>query len=180
MGSFSVWHWLVVLAIPGTIIYIAVQRVRAENGVMTPGFKGWLFIFATTQWIGALRALASFAQVATDKSDEVSRFPLLNTLDIVIAGVTLALAILVLVLMLRRSAAFPAAFLWFCAVALISLPASLVLGVTLLNSVYDIPMTMAQGFQASPVSPGAWPSMTLPRAARSLRSMSSSPAMTPG
>jgi hypothetical protein len=58
--------------------------------------------------------------------------------------------------MLRRSAAFPAAFLWFCAVALISLPASLVLGVTLLNSVYDIPMTMAQGFQASPVSPGAW------------------------
>jgi hypothetical protein len=159
MGSFSIWHWLIVLfvlAVPGTIIYIAVKRARADGAVMTAGFKGWLFIFATTQWIGVLRALSSFVQVATDKSESTSRFPLLSAVDLVATGAVLALAALALILMLKRSAAFPAAFLWFCAVAVLSLPTTLVVGVTVLNSAYGIPVTMAQGFEASPVSLGAW------------------------
>jgi hypothetical protein len=159
MQGLSVWHWLVVLlvlAIPGTVIYVAASRARAEGGVMTPGFKGWLFILAVSIWLGPLWVLGSLARLSGDRSPEADRFPMLFHIDLVIQVVALVLAVASLVLMLRRSSRFPTLYFVQASWAVVSVPLSLVAAMYVLQNAYGIPVTFGQMLEGMAAEFGGW------------------------
>lgn len=59
MGSFSIWHWLIILVFIGGIgfvIWKAASVARASKDVSLEGFGGWLLLLAIGQVAGLLRS----------------------------------------------------------------------------------------------------------------------------
>ena len=147
MGSLSVWHWLVLLvaiAIPAALVAEAARRVRAEGGVMTPGFKGWLFLLAAAVWITPLRGLAEMARMLADEAGVAEHFPWLVRTDLALSGVSVLLSGLCLVLMLRRAAAFRTVFPLVAGWIVLSFPLSVLAARAVLGSVYGVEVGMAE------------------------------------
>jgi hypothetical protein len=145
VGSFSIWHLLsalIPLCIMGVPIYLAVSRARAEKGVMTPGFKGWLFIFAMTLWVSLLRALIMLLMIVLQPTD--TQFPLLGQVDLALQLAVTASAAWAVLLMVKRSAGFMRAFTVAVGLSILALPVSVVVSVLLMNTVYGVPLTMMQ------------------------------------
>jgi cytochrome b561 len=67
MGSFSIWHWLIVLVIFGVILWLVARSVRATDAEKhaLKGIGGWLGFLALVQILGLLRVVAGFAESVT-------------------------------------------------------------------------------------------------------------------
>jgi hypothetical protein len=66
MGSFSIWHWLVVLIVIGRPIGVFAwfnPRNRTRYSGSLKGFGGWLLWLAIGTWIAPFRNLASLSEV---------------------------------------------------------------------------------------------------------------------
>lgn len=146
MGSLSVWHWLVLLlglAIPAGLAVEAIRRARAEGGVLSPGFKGWLFLLAATVWATPLRGLVEIAVLLGSPGGAGALFPWLVWADIGISAVTVLLSAWVLVLMLRRARAFRIAFPLLAGWLVLNLPVSILVARFLLAAVYGVRIGLA-------------------------------------
>ena len=151
MGSLSIWHWLLVLlvmAIPAVLGSEAYRRVRAEGGVMAPGFTGWLFVLAAWVWLTPLRGVFEMARMLTDAAGVGQHFPWLVRVDLLITAISVALAGLCLVLMLRRAEAFRMVFPLVAAWVVLSFPVSVLCARFVLGAVYAVPIGLAELFAA--------------------------------
>ena len=135
---------LVAVAVPGLLLFIGLRRTRAEGGTLTAGFKGWLFVLAVAMWFAPFRILAEIGKAMAPNDGAAVAFPLLFQLDRAVLGLSLLVTVTCLVLMIRRSAAFPRAFTAYAAWMVVSPPLTLALAGLLLDSVYDTPVSVDQ------------------------------------
>ncbi|TPL56935.1 DUF2569 family protein [Mesorhizobium sp. B2-4-2] len=162
MGTFSIWHWAIVLLIIGVPVFFAVRSaVKPSQGpAALIGFGGWLMVLAIGQVSSPLRTLADLANSAEGYRQLM---PLPNGLVAVYSEVALNLAFLalqlvVLISMLRRSRRFPQLFL----VQWIAIPVVFVLDTILISSTLGVPVSqiLAGDALATPVLSfiltGAW------------------------
>ncbi|TPJ54935.1 MULTISPECIES: DUF2569 family protein [unclassified Mesorhizobium] len=141
MGTFSIWHWAIVLLIIGVSVFFAVRSaVKPSQGpAALIGFGGWLMLLAIGQVLPPLRTLADLANSAEGYRQLMS---LPNGLVAVYSEVALNLAFLalqlvVLISMLRRSRRFPQLFLF----QWIAIPVVLVLDTILISSTLGVPVS---------------------------------------
>ncbi|TPK63876.1 MULTISPECIES: DUF2569 family protein [unclassified Mesorhizobium] len=162
MGTFSIWHWAIVLLIIGVPVFFAVRSaVKPSQGpAALVGFGGWLMLLAIGQVLSPLRTLADLANSAEGYRQLL---PLPNGLLAVYSEVALNLAFLalqlvVLISMLRRSRRFPQLFL----VQWIAIPVVFVLDTILISSTLGVPVSQILAGDAlmtpilSFVFTGAW------------------------
>ena len=67
MGAFSVWHWLLVLAVVGVPAWLLVRHVRRRrtdlpNTAALAGIDGWLGLLAFGLCLGFLRSAVELVQ----------------------------------------------------------------------------------------------------------------------
>ncbi|TPK56783.1 MULTISPECIES: DUF2569 family protein [unclassified Mesorhizobium] len=141
MGTFSIWHWAIVLLIIGVPVFFAVRSaVKPSQGpAALVGFGGWLMLLAIGQVLSPLRTLADLANSVEGYRQLL---PLPNGLLAVYSEVALNLAFLalqlvVLISMLRRSRRFPQLFLF----QWIAIPVVLVLDTILISSTLGVPVS---------------------------------------
>ncbi|MEO3470286.1 hypothetical protein AAFN86_00360 [Roseomonas sp. CAU 1739] len=127
---------LLVLVIP--VATAAIRLARAEGGVMTPGFKGWLFVLGAWVWLALLRGLVEFGRMLADSAGVSAHFPWLLRADLVISSVSILLAAACVVAMLRRSASFRWLFPLSAGWVVLSFPLSVLLARFLLDVVYGV------------------------------------------
>ncbi|WP_263486389.1 DUF2569 family protein [Mesorhizobium sp. B261B1A] len=162
MRTFSIWHWAIVLLIIGVPVFLAVRSaVKPSQGpAALIGFGGWLMLLAIGQVLSPLRTLADLANSAEGYRQLMS---LPNGLVAVYSEVALNLAFLalqlvVLISMLRRSRRFPQLFL----VQWIAIPVVFLLDTILISSTLGVPVSqiLAGDALATPVLSfiltGAW------------------------
>ncbi|MER8374260.1 DUF2569 family protein [Mesorhizobium sp. M1406] len=115
MGSFSIWHWAIVLLLIGAPVFFAVRSATkpSQNPETLVGIGGWLMLLAIGQALSPLRTLL----VLGSSSEGYNQLMLVPNGPMVVYGeVALLLAFLVLqlvvlVAMLRRSSWFKQLFL---------------------------------------------------------------------
>lgn len=115
MGTFSIWHWAIVLLLIGVPVFFAVRSAvkPSQNPEALVGFGGWLMLLAIGQTLSPLRTLADFANSA-DGYQQLMTFsngPLAVYGEVALNLAFLALQLVVIVSMLRRSHRFPQLFL---------------------------------------------------------------------
>lgn len=66
MGTFSIWHWAIVLLLIGVPVFFAVRSAAkpSQNPESLVGFGGWLMLLAIGQTLSPLRTLADFGNSA--------------------------------------------------------------------------------------------------------------------
>ena len=115
MGAFSIWHWAIVLLLIGVPVFFAVRSAAkpSQNPEALVGFGGWLMLLAIGQALSPLRTLADFANSADgyQRLMTLSNGPLAVYGEVALNLGFLALQLIVLVSMLRRSLRFPQLFL---------------------------------------------------------------------
>ena len=115
MGTFSIWHWAIVLLLIGVPVFFAVRSAAkpSQNPEALVGFGGWLMLLAIGQALSPLRTLADFANSADSYQQlmTLSNGPLAVYGEVALNLAFLALQLVVLVAMLRRSHRFPQLFL---------------------------------------------------------------------
>ncbi|TPK63855.1 DUF2569 family protein [Mesorhizobium sp. B2-4-15] len=141
--SFSVWHWAIVLLLIGVPVFFAVRSAAkpSQNPAGLVGFGGWLMLLAIVQALSPLRTLA-------DLVNSVEGYRQLMTLpngalaaygEVALNLAFLALQLVVLALMLRRSHRFPQLFLfqWF------AMPVVFILDTIWISSILGVPVNQA-------------------------------------
>ncbi|MFC3322979.1 DUF2569 family protein [Mesorhizobium cantuariense] len=119
MGTFSIWHWAILLLLIGVPVFFAVRSAAkpSQNPEALVGFGGWLMLLAIGQALSPLRTLADFANSADGYQQLMTlpNGPLAVYGELALNLAFLALQLVVLVSMLRRSHRFPQLFLyqWF-------------------------------------------------------------------
>lgn len=60
MGSFSIWHWAIVLLLIGVPVFFALRSASkpSQNPSDLVGFGGWLMLLAIAQVLSPFRTLA--------------------------------------------------------------------------------------------------------------------------
>jgi hypothetical protein len=116
VGSFSIWHWLVVVlvvAVPVGLIVWLTQRNKRRTAGQLKGFGGWLILLAIGTWLAPFRTLAAMSHLMDGvDSAVVSRLWLAFSGEFVLFGGLEALEISLIVLMTRKSWRFPSMFVW--------------------------------------------------------------------
>ncbi|MBZ9707936.1 DUF2569 family protein [Mesorhizobium sp. ESP7-2] len=140
MGAFSIWHWAIVLLLIGVPVFFAVRSAAKPslNPESLVGFGGWLMLLAIGQALSPLRTLANFANSA----DGYRQLMILPNGSLAVYGEValnlafLALQLVVLVSMLRRSRRFPQLFLlqW------LAIPAVFILDTIWISSILGVPV----------------------------------------
>jgi hypothetical protein len=142
MQSFSVWHWIIVLAIVVGVIF-AVLKTRTPKaatanggtaGIAEPrGLGGWLVLLVLGQILGIFRVLKAITDDIDLLKDATPQVHAAVVAELTLNAAFLALVAYVTVMMFRQSRAFPG--LWkIQAVAAILVPiADAVLVTNLLN-----------------------------------------------
>lgn len=115
MGAFSIWHWAILLLLIGVPVFFAVRSAAkpSQNPEALAGFGGWLMLLAIGQALSPMRTLADFANSADGYQQlmTLSNGPLAVYGEVALNLAFLALQLIVLVSMLRRSHRFPQLFL---------------------------------------------------------------------
>ncbi|RWC55164.1 DUF2569 family protein [Mesorhizobium sp.] len=141
MGTFSVWHWAIVLLFIGVPVFFAVRSAAkpSRNPEALVGFGGWLMLLAIGQTLSPLRTLADFANTADGYQQlmTLTNGPLAVYGEVALNLAFLALQLVVLVSMLRRSHRFPQLFLlqW------LAIPVVFVLDTIWVASVLGVPVS---------------------------------------
>ncbi|QND64935.1 DUF2569 family protein [Mesorhizobium loti] len=142
MGAFSIWHWAIVLLLIGVPVFFAVRSAAkpSRNPEALVGFGGWLMLLAIGQTLSPLRTLADFANSADGYQQlmTLSNGPLAVYGELALNLAFLALQLVVLVSMLRRSHRFPQLFLlqW------LAIPVVFVLDTIWVASVLGVPVSL--------------------------------------
>ncbi|ESY91989.1 DUF2569 family protein [Mesorhizobium australicum] len=154
MGTFSIWHWAIVLLLIGVPVVFAVRSAAkpSQNPEVLVGFGGWLMLLAIGQTLSPLRTLAHFANSA-DGYQKIMTLPngsLAVYGEVALNLAFLALQLVVLVSMLRRSRRFPQLFLcqWF------AIPAVFILDTIWTSSILGVPVNevLAGDALATPIA----------------------------
>ena len=68
MGSFSIWHWAILLLLIGVPVFFAVRSAAkpSQNPAALVGFGGWLMLLAIGQTLSPLRSLAQLSSSMED------------------------------------------------------------------------------------------------------------------
>lgn len=133
MGSFSVWHWVIVV-VPIAIIIYALVRSRSPKaavatadggtgtGYVEPrGIGGWLILIVIGQIVGILRLLKAIVDDLDVYKQLPERLHWVVTFELVLNATFLAFVVYVTTIMFRELRSFPK--LWIGqAVAAILLP----------------------------------------------------------
>ncbi|TPN48795.1 MULTISPECIES: DUF2569 family protein [unclassified Mesorhizobium] len=140
MGAFSVWHWAIVLLLIGVPVFFAARSAAkpSQNPEALVGFGGWLMLLAIGQALSPLRTLADFANSADGYQQlmALSNGPLAVYGEVALNLAFLALQLVVLVSMLRKSRRFPQLFLlqW------LAIPVVFVLDTIWISSILGVPV----------------------------------------
>jgi len=141
MGSFSIWHWVIVLLLIGVPVFFAVRSAAkpSQNSAALVGFGGWLMLLAIGQTLSPLRSLA---QLGSSTEDYQKLMMLPNGTLAAYGEIALLLAFVVLqgvvlVAMFRRSSRFKQLFL----VQWIAIPVVFVLDAVWISAVLGAPMS---------------------------------------
>lgn len=140
MGAFSIWHWVIVLLFIGVPVFFAVRSAvkPSQNPEALVGFGGWLMLLAIGQALSPLRTLADLANSVEGYQQlmTLSNGPLVVYGDVAFNLAFLALQLVVLVSMLRRSHRFPQLFLsqWF------AIPVVFILDTIWISSILGVPV----------------------------------------
>jgi hypothetical protein len=140
MGAFSIWHWAIVLLLIGVPVFFAVRSAAkpSQNPESLVGIGGWLMLLAIGQTLSPLRTLADLANSAEGYQQlmTLSNGPLAVYGEVALNLAFLALQLVVLVSMLRRSHRFPQFFLlqW------LAIPVVFVLDTIWIASVLGVPV----------------------------------------
>ncbi|UVK53062.1 DUF2569 family protein [Mesorhizobium sp. AR02] len=140
MGSFSIWHWAILLLVIGVPVFFAVRSAAkpSQKPEALVGFGGWLLLLAIGQTLSPLRTLADLANSVEGYQQlmTVSNGPLAVYGELILNLAFLALQLVVLVAMLRRSRRFPQLFLcqWF------AIPVVFILDTIWIASILDVPV----------------------------------------
>lgn len=125
MGTFSIWHWLLVLLIVGGIVSVIVITARRRDPMhpsQISGFGGWLLLLAIGQCLSPLRNLGELAAGAEGyrTAATMPNGTVLVAGEILINLAFIAFQVYVVVAMLKRWVIFPRLFLyqWFLIMAL--------------------------------------------------------------
>ena len=159
MGNVSIWHWIIVLivfAIPGWVIYHAIKTSRSENGIIVPGIRGWLFIFAIAVWLSPLRALTEFIKAIAEHQKPGNQFPILTQIDIAISFISFLMMANLLYLFIKKSSSFRGFFKIMFAWVFISLPLSLISAVIALDLACGLSINFEQLVASAASEIGAW------------------------
>jgi hypothetical protein len=138
MGSFSIWHWLIVLLVIGLPVALAVTSAKRKvNSAGQPeGFGGWLLLLAIGQTLTPLRSLGDFVRLVPEYQQvmAIENGPPLVYSEVALTVAYIALQIAVTVFMFRRSSLFPRLYFW----QWIALPIYFVLDGALIHALLDI------------------------------------------
>ncbi|TPM41780.1 DUF2569 family protein [Mesorhizobium sp. B2-3-4] len=141
--SFSIWHWVIVLLLIGVPVFFAVRSSArpSQNAEQLVGFGGWLMLLAIGQTLSPLRTIADLANSIEGYQQlmPLPNGPVAVYGEVALNLAFLALQLVVLVFMLRRSRRFPRLFLlqW------LSIPVVFILDTILIASVLDVPLNQA-------------------------------------
>jgi hypothetical protein len=141
MGTFSIWHWLIVLVVIGVPIWLLVRYSRQRrNGQLTnaqlTGIGGWLALLAFGLCVSFLRNVLRFAKEFEGYSDAwmvpAARVPLVVAISAIV--VYLAVHLWTIIALFQKRKYFRRLFLGYWIVsslaALALLPMLTVPGVT--------------------------------------------------
>jgi len=138
MGSFSFWHWAILLLIIGVIAYavLSARRKSSPTGELK-GFGGWLILPMIGQTLSPIYALTTLAQ-NWKMREQFAAIP--NGLVVYYGENTLTVAMLALEVvtifaMYSKSYLFPRLFL----IQWIALLVYIILDVVLVSAVFSIP-----------------------------------------
>jgi len=144
MGSFSIWHWLILLiffVLPAVLVLIARRRTnqnRPADVVGPYGFGGWLTILAYGQTVGPIATLLTLLANAPTYGgliDQASPNGALTAyLEITFMLVVFVVQIITTVVMYRRKVYFPQMFIVQWVVMLLDEAAIRVMNVVLLGA----------------------------------------------
>ena len=141
MGSFSIWHWIIVLLAFGVPIWLIVRYARerraAPSNTQISGIGGWLAFLAVALCAGFLRNVAEFAKGWPDYlsgfQNQAAQIPLVMVG--LLATASLAVHLWVIVALFQKRRIFTRSFLIFWILTafspLFTLPILIVPGVTL-------------------------------------------------
>jgi Na+/phosphate symporter len=140
MGTFSIWHWAIVLLLIGVPVFFAVRSAAkpSQNPEALVGFGGWLMLLAIGQALSPLRTLAElgnsvegYQQLMTVTNGALAVYG-----EIALLLAFLVFQVVVLVSMLRRSRRFPQLFLcqWF------AIPVVFILDTVWISTILGVPV----------------------------------------
>jgi hypothetical protein len=141
-GSFSVWHWLVlvlVIGFWGGLIWAAYRPVRREREAglgITPGIKGWLFVLAFGMWVGLLKAFGTISNTIKDAVGGSNPYPITVWVDVGVYAVSTSFILASIFFLHRHSQRFIPIFTMYAVWVGLSLPLSIILAWLALRTIY--------------------------------------------
>ncbi|MER9328871.1 DUF2569 family protein [Mesorhizobium sp. M0488] len=138
--GFSIWHWAIVLLLIGVPVFVAIRSASKSSQAPADlvGFGGWLMLLAIGQALSPLRTLASLGNSVEGYQQLMilPNGPLAVYGEVALNLPFLALQLVVLVTMLRRSHRFPRLFLcqWF------AIPLVFILDTVWTSTILDVPV----------------------------------------
>ena len=155
MGSFSIWHGLIVLVLLAFAVGIVIAAWKTSQrpsplGIKGPvGFGGWLLLLAVGQTLAPLRSLDGLRQEIDAYSSIRSTYAVPNInlaegTEVVLVLAMVVFSIVVAVLMYRKKTYFPTLFLWQWIFALVVSVGNLVVPALLMG----IPLNEMMNTQA--------------------------------
>lgn len=138
--GFSIWHWAIVLLLIGVPVFVAIWSASKSSQAPADlvGFGGWLMLLAIGQALSPLRTLAGLGNSVEGYQQLMTlpNGPLAVYGEVALNLPFLALQLVVLVSMLRRSHRFPRLFLcqWF------AIPLAFILDTAWISTILDIPV----------------------------------------
>ncbi|UDL90932.1 DUF2569 family protein [Mesorhizobium sp. PAMC28654] len=138
--QFSIWHWVILLLLIGVPVFFAVRSASkpSQNPASLVGFGGWLMLLAIGQALSPLRTLAILG-TSSDDYQKLMTLPngaLATYGEVGLLLAFLALQVVVLVAMLRRSFRFRQLFLY----QWIAIPVLFLLDTIWISAVLSVPM----------------------------------------
>ncbi|MBX5045362.1 DUF2569 family protein [Rhizobium lentis] len=150
MGSFSIWHWVIVFLFFGVPIYFAVRTARRTTDPVNgpSGFGGWLLLLAIAEVVGLLKTLGAVAnsiETYAEYNSAGSQVVILGEAALNFAF--MALQVVVIWFMFKKDRIFPKLFFF----QWVAIPATFALDVVFVSAVLRV--SVSQLMTAEVVAP---------------------------